>query len=271
MTILFFFLFSWFMVTAKTRRQVVVVTLVGTVGAAVVAPAPVMAQVSLTEVIHAVLNVINGVINTALNSIQTVRTSVSNLYQSVIWPVNAINLAKAQVTQMAGKYRGLMRGIFNIDLKSATVAATQRLEAAMRSPQTADFNTLTTSYQTAYGPIPMPTAASPEDRAMADMDDALTLDNLKTLKATDAADILTLQVADQLEDAASQAAPGSAPFLTAAAVAASIQTQAVTQQMLAAELRQEAAQLAHENTLNKRGAIFTKQVGTQIDNLLNRK
>jgi hypothetical protein len=103
-----------------------------------------------------------------------------------------------------------------------------------------------------------------------DMDDALAADNLKTLKESDAADDLTLQAANNIEDAASQAAPGSAPFLTATAVVASIESQALTQKMLAAELRQEAARMAHENASRKRGATMTGEVSTQILNLLKR-
>ena len=91
---------------------------------------------------------------------------------------------------------------------------------------------------------------------------------LKTLKESDGADNLTLGVADQLENAASQAAPGSAPFLTATAVTASIRSQALTQKMLAAELRQEAAHLAHVNALRKQGATFASQVSTSIQNTL---
>jgi hypothetical protein len=79
---------------------------------------------------------------------------------------------------------------------------------------------------------------------------------------------LTLQAADQLESGASQTAPGSAPFLTASAVVASIQSQAVTQKMLAAELRQEGARLAHQSVLRKRSATYTGQVANQIINLL---
>src|SRR4029077_9798531 len=104
-----------------------------------------------------------------------------------------------------------------------------------------------------------------------DVDDALAVDNLKTLKESDAAADLTLAAANDVEDAASQAAPGSAPFLTATAVAASIHSQALTQKMLAAELRQEAARIAHENYLRKRGATLTDDVNTQILNLLNRR
>jgi hypothetical protein len=103
---------------------------------------------------------------------------------------------------------------------------------------------------------------------MSDMDDALALDSLKTLKATDRATDLELQVADALENESGQAAPGSAPFLTAAAVASSIRTQALTQKMLAAELRQEAARVAHQNTLRKRGATLTTGLRGVVVNLL---
>ena len=271
MTAAFFLLFSWFMVTAKTRRQVVAITLVGTAAAAMVAPRPVMAQTSLTEAIQVVLNVIKGLIQTALNSINSVRSLLSSFYQNVIWPVNLINQARAQITQMINQYRSRMLGIFNINLNSATLGVTQQLESIIRNAKTSDFTALTTAYGNAYGAIPTTAAASLEDRAMTDMDDALALDNLKTLKATDDAGALTLQAADQLESAASQAAPGSAPFLTASAVVASIQSQALTQKMLAAQLRQEAARLAHSNAEHKRVATSTNQLGDQILKLLKQK
>ena len=175
------------------------------------------------------------------------------------------------VTQMITRYRNLMQNIFSINLRSATLPNPTELENAMRNHQTNDFAGLSTSFGTTYGNIPPVTAASPADRTMMDMDDALAVDNLKTLKQSDAAGDLALQAADNIEDAASQAAPGSAPFLTATAVVASIESQALTQKMLAAELRQEAARLAHENALRKRGATITGDVNTQILNLLQRK
>jgi len=270
MTLVFFLLFSWFMVRARTRRQILALTLAGTTAAVLVAPPRAQAQGGLLGAIQAVLNVINGIIKTALNSINSVRTAISNFYQSVTWPVQLMNQARAQVAQMIAQYRNLMVGILNINLSSATLPATQQLERIMRNRQTGDFGALTNNYGNAYGPVPAVTAASAPDRAMTDMDDALALDNLKTLKETDEAGDLTLQVADQLEDASSQAAPGSAPFLTASAVVASIQSQAVTQKMLAAELRQEAARLGHENALRKHGATSTGQLGSQIINLLKR-
>jgi len=267
---LFFVIFSYWMVIARTRRRVLALSLAGVLAVALVSPPPTQAQGSLVVAIQSVLNVINGMIKTALNSINSVRTAISNLYKQATWPVALINQAKAMVTQMIGQYRGLMQNIFSINLKSATLPNPIGLENAMRNHQTNDFASLTSSFGTTYGSVPSATAASPADRTMMDMDDALAVDNLKTLKMSDAADDLTLQAANNIENAASQAAPGSAPFLTATAVVASIESQALTQKMLAAELRQEAARLAHENALRKRGATVTEDVNAQILNLLKR-
>ena len=265
-----FVLFSYSMVIAKTRRQVLALALAGALLVTLVSPPPAQAQGSLVAAIQSVLNVINGLIKTALSSINAVRTAIGNFYQQVTWPVALINQAKAMVTQMIGQYRNLMQSIFNINLKSATLANPAALENVMRNHQINDFTSLTSSFQSTYGSVPPATAANPADRTMMDMDDALAVDNLKTLKESDAADDLTLQEANDIENAAGQAAPGSAPFLTATAVVASIESQALTQKMLAAELRQEAARLAHENALRKRGAAMTGDVNTQILNLLKR-
>lgn len=266
-----FVAFAYWMVVARSRRHVLALTLAGVLAVALVSPPPAAGQGSLVVAIQSVLNAINGLIKTALTSINSVRSAVSNFYQQATWPVALINQAKATVTQMIGQYRGLMQNIFSIDLRSATLPNPSTLENVIRNHQTSDFTSLTTSFGNTYGAVPTATAVSPADRTMVDMDDALAVDNLKTLKESDQADDLTLQAADSIENAAGQAAPGSAPFLTATAVVASIQSQALTQKMLAAELRQEAARLAHENALRKRGATMTGDVNTQILNLLQRK
>ena len=267
----FFLVFTWLVLTANSRRRVVALVVAGTMAAVLISAPPAQAQASLIAAIQAVLNTINGVIQTALNSINSVRTAIGNLYQTVTWPVQLIDQAKAQVTQMIGQYRNLMRNILNIDLRSATLPNPAALEKVMRDHQINNFGNVATTYGSTYGAIPTATNASPADRMMADMDDAVALDNLKTLKASDQAADLTLQAADLLENGASQAAPGSAPFLTASAVVATIESQAVTQKMLAAELRQEAAGAAHENALRKRWATSTTQLRGIITNLLQRK
>ena len=260
---------TWLVVTVQNRRRLVVVTLAAVMAVTLVgAPQPVQAQMGIVGAIQAVLNVINGVIHTALTAINSVRTAVNNLQQLVVWPPQLINQARAQVTQMIGKYRNLMSTIFKINLNSATLAAPRALEAIIRDHQVGNFPALTAMFTNNYGAVPVATSASAGDRAMSDMDDALTLDNLKTLKAADQATDIELQSADAIETSSSQAAPGSASFLTATAITSAIHAQALTQKLLAAELRQEAARLAHRNTLRKENATNTTQLRGVLVNLL---
>ena len=213
------------------------------------------------------LKVLNSLILPVVNSIHGTRSANSAFFQSTVWPVPSINQSTSLVLQMIGQYRNLMSGILNINLRSATLPAPQSMEILIRDHQVNNFAGLTQSFNGTYRTIPSPTDANQVDRDMSDFDDALTLDSLKTLKAADSATDLELQAADSIESAAGQAVPGSTPFLTATAMSSSIRSQALTQKMLAAELRQEAARIAHQNGLRKRGATFTTQLRGFIMNL----
>ena len=181
---------------------------------------------------------------------------MNNLQQAVVWPQQLINQARAQVTRMIRQYRNLMTNIFHIRLNSATLPNPQALEAVIRYHQVNNFPGLTSTFASTYGAIPVTTAANPGDRAMSDMDDALALDNLKTLKAGDQATDIELQSADTIEFR-QPGSPRLSPFLTATAITSGIHVQALTQKLLAAELRQEAARIAHRNTLRKENATNT--------------
>jgi hypothetical protein len=267
--VLFALTFTWFMVTANSSHRVLAVTIAGIlVSTMLVAPPLAEAQGGLVQAIQAVLNVINGMLKNALTAINTARTAMNAFYQNFVWPVQLINQARTQVTQMINQYRALMTSILNMNLRSATLPTPQSLETVMRDHQVNNFNSLSQSFGNTYGAIPTSVDASQADRDMSDMDDALTLDSLKTLKASDNATDLELQAANAIENSASQSAPGSAPFMTASAVASSIRSQALTQKMLAAELRQEAAHIAHQNGFRKRGATFTTQFRALMMNLL---
>jgi hypothetical protein len=255
--------------TVQNRRRLVAVTLAGVMIATLVgAPQSAQAQIGILAAIHAVLSVISGVIQTVLTGINTVRTAMNNLQQLVVWPQQLINQARAQVTKMIGQYRNLMSNIFRIKLNSTTLPAPQALEAIIRDHQVGNFQALTAMFANNYGAIPAVTSASTADRVMSDMDDALALDNLKTLKAADQVTDIELQSADAIENSSSQAAPGSVPFLTATAITSAIHAQALTQKLLAAELRQEAARIAHRNTLRKENATNTTQLRGVLLNLL---
>jgi hypothetical protein len=214
-----------------------------------------------------VLKVLNTLILPVVKSINSTRSANNTFFQSTVWPVQSINQATAQVPQMMGQYNSLMSRILGVALRSATLPAPQTMESLLRDHQVNNFNGLTQSYNSTYRTIPAPTDASQPDRDMSDIDDALALDSFKTLKASDNATDLELETADAIESAAGQAAAGSTPFLTATATASGIRSQALTQKMLAAELRQEAARIAHQNGLRKRGAMFTTQLRGALMNL----
>jgi hypothetical protein len=256
--------------TVNGRRRVLALTLAGVmVVTLVVIPPQAKAQApaGIIQAIQAVLKVLNTFILPVVKSIHGTRSANSTFFQTTVWPVQSINQANAQVFQMIGQYANLMSRILGINLRSATLPAPQSMETLIRDHQVNNFGGLTQSFNSTYRTIPTPTDANQADRDMADFDDALTLDSLKTLKASDSATDLELQAADSIESAASQAVPGSTPFLTATATSSSIRSQALTQKMLAAELRQEAARIAHQNGLRKRGAMFTTQLRGTIMNL----
>jgi hypothetical protein len=264
----FFSVFAWLMLTVHGRRWLLAVTLAGVIVVTlVVTPPQARAQGGIIQAIQAVLKVLNTLILPVVNSIHGTRSANSTFYQTTVWPVQSISQANAQVLQMMGQYGNLMSRILGINLRSATLPAPQSMETLLRDHQVNNFAGLTQSFTSTYRTIPTPTDASQADRDMADFDDALTLDSLKTLKASDSATDLELQAANSIESAASQTAAGSTPFLTATATTSSIRSQALTQKMLAAELRQEAARIAHQNGLRKRGAMFTTQLRGTIMNL----
>ena len=266
--IVFFTLFAWLVVTVPSRKLVAVVV-AGALIVSLTYPPKAEAQGGVIGAITSILNLIKGFIQTALTAVNNVRNAVRNLQQTVTFPLQLINQARSQITEMVNQYRALMRNILNIDLRSALLPDSRALESAIRNHNINDFDNLTSQFNKTFGTVPLVTDARPGDRAMSDMDDALTLDALKTLKASDQATDLELQAAESIENTASGAAPGSAPFISAAATASSIRSQALTQKMLAAELRQAAVHLAHRNVIRKTGATNSADVRGLLINLLN--
>jgi len=262
--------FAWTVFAVNGRRRLLALSLAGVmlVTVALIPPqAEAQGPGGIVQAIQAVLKVLNSLILPIVNSIHGARSANSAFYQNTVWPLPSINQSTSLVLQMIGQYRSLMSGILNINLRSATLPAPQSMETLIRDHQVNNFAGLTQSFNGTYRTIPAPTDANQVDRDMSDFDDALTLDSLKTLKAADSATDLELQAADSIESAAGQAVPGSTPFLTATATSSCIRSQALTQKMLAAELRQEAARIAHQNGLRKRGAMFTTQLRGFIMNL----
>src|SRR6266853_833257 len=120
-----------------------------------------------------ITSTIQGAIGGALSGIQTLNSTINNFRQQIIWPVAAINQAKASVTSTIAQYRGLMSQIQTIKNNSATLANPSQLESVFRSGQTGSIAQLPLMYTKVYATVPPPSDAPPVHRNMIDMDDAL--------------------------------------------------------------------------------------------------
>jgi len=275
--LLFTNVLAFFLVTRV--RRAVAVTLVGAVALTMVAP-PVRAQLGIPAVIAAataVVNLINNMIGGLLNavrgtigSINGVLTQFDNLWEQVVYPLQLINQARALVGLMIAQYRGLLTSLLQVNVSSAQLPNPVALEMIIRDRNTADFPQLTNAFGQTYRAIPQPTDAHPMERDLADIDDAMALANLKTLKASDAMVDQMMAAANVIEDEGVNMAPGSAPYLAGAGMIASVKSQAMMQRMVAAAIRQEASRVAHDNTVRKRNAMFGAQFRTDVQTMFKK-
>jgi len=258
-------------------RSTIAVLLVMLIGFGLIAPRPAVAQIgalgvaaAAAAVVALITNTIGALFSTAnglLGSINKFLQALVNLWQNIVYPIALINQTRMLVTQLIAQFRGLVTAIDNINVGSATLPNPSALEALMRNRSIADFGQFNQTYRTTYQQLPPVTDMDPGDRQRVDMSDALAMDTLKTLKASDDIVNQTLQASQIIEDEAAQAAPGSAAYLAGAGMVAAVENQAMMQRMLAAELREEAAILAHTNAIRKRQADMANQFGQNTANL----
>ena len=262
---------------AGPGRPAVAILLVALMLVGLVAPRPAIAQIGALGVALAAAAVVNmitntigpllGTSNSLLGSINGFFRALVNLWQNIVYPIALINQARLMVTQLIGQFRGLITAIDNINVRSATLPNPSALEAIMRNGSIADLRQFNQAYRATYQQLPSATDIDPGDLQRVDMSDALAMDTLKTLKASDDVVNQTIQASQAIEDQAAQAAPGSAAYLAGAGIVAAVENQAMMQRMLAAELREEAAILAHTNAIRKRQADMASQFGQDVTNL----
>ena len=267
------------------RRSSIAILLAMVILCGLIAPPPAVAQLgaiavtaAAAAVVSLIVNTIGSLLGTAnglLGSINGFVQALANLWQNIVYPINLINQALAMVNQLIAQFRGLVAAIDNVNVRSATLPNPSSLETIMRNRSVADFAQFDQAFRTTFQHPFTPATATPSGRrdpvrVLADLEtgaadvgggclDALAMDTLKTLKASDQVVQQTLQASQIIEDEAAQAAPGSAAYLTGAGLIAAVENQATMQRMLAAELREEAAILAHSNAIRKRQADMASQ------------
>ena len=234
---------------------------------------PLAANAGVADIITlltTITSTLQNSIGQVLSGIQTINTTARNFEQQVVWPVTLINQTKAEVAQVRSQFTSLAGQIQSIPTNSASLVSPKQLETLLRSQQSGSLGQISGSYTQVYQALPQAGQATATQRNLMDVDDALALGALKTTTISDQASQRMLNVADGLEQQAASSAPGSASILTAQAQAANLQNQAMLQRMLAAELRQEAAHLAHANALRKQSADANRTLRNNLQQILSR-
>ena len=224
----------------------------------------------IITLLRTITSTLENSVGQVLSGIQGITTTVRNFEQQVVWPVTLINQTRAEVSQVRAQFTSLAVQIHSIPTHSATLLNPKQLEALLRSQQAGNLGRIGPSYTQVYQALPQANQATARQRNLMDVDDALALGGLKTATTSDQASQQMLTVADGLEQQAAVSAPGIASILTAQAQAANLQNQAMLQRMLAAELRQEAARLAHANTLRKQSAAANRTLRNNLEQILSR-
>ena len=229
---------------------------------------PMRAHAGIFDVFKEIFGTIQNDIGSSLSQINQVVQQVQKLYQTTVAPLAALNQARGFVANSASSFRGQMNQIFNTQFTSAVTPGPQQFESILHSRLSAQIPALQTSFTANFGAIPQVNTASPQDRVMMDVDDALGQENLKTTLIADQGGDAILQTAEQMENQVAVSTPGSNPFITAQAQVANLRCQAFMQKMLAAELRQEAGRIAHDNVLVKRRTASTGGINSLITGAL---
>jgi hypothetical protein len=160
------------LLSVESRRRMIAIMLIGCVAVLGVAPPPAQAQFCLPCVIQTVLTTISQTIGNWLSSINGVMSTIQKLYEQTIWPISAINLAKAQIQSIIARFRAVIQSIMTINPHTATLPNPAALENIIRNRGTGDINSVPQVYVNTFRPVPQAGAIAPQDRDMTDMDDA---------------------------------------------------------------------------------------------------
>jgi hypothetical protein len=229
---------------------------------------PKVARGQFLGVFDAIFSSIQNDIGSSLNSINQIAQQIQRLYQTTVAPLAAINQARGFVANSINTYRIQMNQVFHTSFNSAVTPGPQQFESVLHSRLSSQIPALQASFVSNFGVVPQVNAASLQDRLMMDVDDALGQENLKTTLIADQGADVVLETADQIENQVAMSTPGSNTFLTAQAQVSNLRCQAYIQKMLAAELRQEAGRVAHDNVLVKRRTTATSGINSLISGAL---
>jgi hypothetical protein len=202
---------------------------------------------------------LNGAVASPLKAINQVEQEEQQFQRTVLYPIAAINSAKAMATNFTSSFTSF-RQLGTLNISSATLPNPQQLEQQMLSGNPNNISTIGTAYQSVFAPLPAQTALPANIESQIDMGDTQAQDALKKAIELDAFAAREMEVAGQLNQQIAASAPGTAPILDAEASAWVVQANAYSQMGLAELLRLNSASVS-----NRSGAL--KNSTTQMQNL----
>ena len=232
---LFFGLFgrSWKLVASR-RMQIIALLVI----LALLVPQPANAQIGfltgLIGIISSGLSAVSGVLATvnstlqnvigpllrsisgAMAAIQSITQGILDFQQNIVYPLAAINSARALVGQVQGIYNAI-RGIWNTVVRSATLVNPQGLENVILSKDAGQIGTVAARFSAVYTPLPAATEVHPSTRDVIDSSDAASQAAMKRSMAIDDIADRELAAADQMMTALACTAPGTAEMIGAQA------------------------------------------------------
>jgi hypothetical protein len=271
---------GWKLVTSH-RMQIIALLVV----VALLVPQPVNAQfgflTSLIGIISNGLSAVNGVLGTvnntlqnvirpllssisaAMSAIQNITQGILDFQQNTVYPLAAINSARALVGQIQGIYNSI-RGIWNTVVRSATLVNPQGLENVILSKDAGQIANVASRFSAVYSPLPAANEVHPSTRDVIDSSDAAAQAAMKRSIAIDDIADRELAAADQMMTALASTAPGTAEMIGAQAGAWVVRSQAYTQQALAEMMRLRAIELAGQGAGLKESARFARQTRDKL-------
>lgn len=271
---------GWKLVTSH-RMQIIALLVV----VALLVPQPVNAQfgflTGLIGIISNGLSAVNGVLSTvnntlqnvirpllssisaAMSAVQNIAQGILDFQQNTVYPLAAINSARALVRQIQGIYNSI-RGIWNTVVRSATLANPQGLENVILSKDAGQIANVASRFSAVYSPLPAANEVHPSTRDVIDSSDAAAQAAMKRSIAIDDIADRELAAADRMMTALASTAPGTAEMIGAQAGAWVVRSQAYTQQALAEMMRLRAIELAGQGAGLKESARFARQTRDKL-------
>lgn len=202
-----------------------------------------------------------------LKQIQSVEQDAQRFQQTVLYPQQAINSAKALSASFTAPMQS-MQSLMNLHFSSATMPNPQQLEQQMLSGNPNNFAAFGNSYSQVYGTLPAQTAAPQNVRSTIDMTDAEAQDAMKKAIELDALAARELEVAQSLNQQIQSAAPGTAPILEAEGSAWVLQANAYSQSAMAALLRVRTTELSNAGTDVKNSTAQAQQLNRNLQGVI---